>query len=474
MRENLTIRTTLTLASVFAFALSACADDSDDTANSNPDDAGADIASGVDVSESGDAGADAGAEEVADAGSAETDAAGATPLELSPELCDDPANLQAVIESLGAGADADSGGGLSMNQDQLQRLLSNPTETFYMVNLIRYREVAEYPDGRQTDLSGREANAIYDPLPFIQAIGGRVVYNATVDEQIAGAEDVAWDDVAIVEYSCPIAFLAMTTHPEFQATAVHKDAGVETTRVMFAELQPLPPPTDPDQSEAAYPPTAEDPALDLMHVMDFHDIAQYEPDVDEPERTGEEAWNMYQSNATGVSSELGHYSTAFFKVRGTLIGENTGWDEIQIVHMSSRAGFEALLDDETRQAGRYHRYAALADNDSVIMYPALSSIPYADIDGSTAPPEVTPNGTGTLCQEDADCPDERFLCLSDGGAGGFCTLEGCAPGACEGSYVCCHDCNPAMSSQLPFEGSACFPSEFSAALTNAPVSCTCD
>jgi hypothetical protein len=361
-----------------------------------------------------------------------------------------------------------------MNPDQLQLLFSRPTESFYLVNLIKYREVAEYADGRDTELSGREANAIYDPIPLITAIGGRHVYSSAVNEQIAGAEDVAWDDVEIVEYPCPIAYLAMMAHPEFQATVVHKVAGVEITRIMFAELQPLPSPADPDQSEAAYPPTETDPALDLMHVMDFHDIAQYEPDVDEPERTGEEAWNMYQSVATGVSSELGHYPTAFFRVRGTLVGENTGWDEIQIVHMSSRAGFEALLDDETRQAGRYHRYAALADNDSLIMYPAISEIPYIDLGGSATPPEVTPNGTGTLCQEDGDCPDERFVCMSDGGSGGFCTPEGCASGACEGSYVCCHDCNPAVASQLPFDGSACFPSEFSAALTNAPVSCICD
>lgn len=418
-----------------------------------------------------DAGVDVSAEDAIGGG----DAPAPPAIELTPKLCDDPSNLQAVLGSLGADGSTDDGGGLGFDEDELQKLIANPTERFYMVNLIKYRERAEYADGRETDLTGREANALYDPLPFILAMGGRIVYNSAVDQQIDGGDDVVWEDVAVVEYPCPIGFLAMVTSPEFEETRIHKDAGVETTRVMFTALQPLLAPTDPDQSEAAFPPTAEDPAFDLIHVMDFHDIAQYEPDANEPERTGQEAWNLYQSIGSGVSTELGHYPTASFKVTGTLVGENKGWDEIQIIHMSSQAGFQALLDNETQQEGRYHRYAALADNDSMILYPQISAIPYVD-DGGGGPtlPEVTPNGTGTVCQEDGDCPDASFICLSDRGAGGFCTPQGCEAGTCEGSYLCCHDCNPAMVNQLPFEGSACFPDGLTPALTNAPASCTCD
>lgn len=297
-------------------------------------------------------------------------------LELTAALCDDPGNLDVLLESLESGGSS-IGDALGANEDQLQTLLENPTEPFFMVNLIRYREMAEYSDERATNLTGREANALYDPLPFITAMGGRVVYHSAVDEQIDGADDVAWEDVGIVEYPCPIGFLAMATHPDFQATSIHKDAGVEVTRVMFADLQPLPAPSDPDQTNSRYPPTVTDPAFDLMHVMDFHDMAQYEPGSGEPERTGEEAWSLYQSGGTGASMDLGHYPTAFFTVRGTLIGENTSWDEIQIIHMSSQEGFQALLDDSTRQQGRYHRYAALSDNDSMMLYPTISAIPYA-------------------------------------------------------------------------------------------------
>ena len=46
-----------------------------------------------------------------------------------------------------------------------------------------------------------------------------------------------------------------------------------------------------------------------------------------------------------------------------------------IVHMPSMAGFQALLDDEERQAGRYHRLAALAHNYSMITYPLINNLP---------------------------------------------------------------------------------------------------
>ncbi|MEO1270729.1 MAG: hypothetical protein AAFX99_21805, partial [Myxococcota bacterium] len=396
-------------------------------------------------------------------------------LELSPTLCDDPSHLAPLLESIQASDGDDAFGGV--NEEQLQRMLMAPTDgPFYMFNLIRYRDQAVYPDGRDTDLTGREANALYSPTEFIQAIGARIVFNTAVHDQIDG-DDVLWDDIAIVEYPCPLAFLAMTTNPDFQARAIHKTAGVAETIIMVTHLRPIPGPTDPDQSEAAFPPTGEDPAFDLIHVMDFHDIAQYDPDADEPERTGEDAWEMYQASGQGASSDLGHYPTAILDVQGVFAGDDRSWNQIQMVHMSSMAGFQALLDDDTRQAGRYHRTAALQHNYSMITFPNISAIPYADDEpgsGSGSPLEVTDDGVGTLCSTDADCPGDGVnTCLADGGMG-FCTREGCGAGECGSPYLCCRGCSEVAAGMLPFEGSACLPGNFAGQLTAAPLSCTCD
>ncbi len=55
-----------------------------------------------------------------------------------------------------------------------------PNGPIYMVNLLKYKEKAEYADGRETDLSGREAYAIYGQAvsELIQEFGGDVEFSA--------------------------------------------------------------------------------------------------------------------------------------------------------------------------------------------------------------------------------------------------------------------------------------------------------
>jgi hypothetical protein len=287
------------------------------------------------------------------------------------DLCN-PGDLAQIMDGLAGGGELLGG---DANAELIQQMLESPTDgPIYMVNLIRYRELAEYADGRETDLTGREANALYAPAEFLAAIGARVVFSADVDMQIDG-DDTVWEEVDIVEYPCVTAFLSMLADPEFQARAIHKDAGVEKTIVMVTDLEPSQFPVGLLSSDTPYPATEEDPAFELIHVKDYHEIAQYEDGADEPERTGEEAWQMYQSNGAAAGGGIGSYPTAVLRVRGVLQGDDRSWDEVQIVHMPSMAGFEALLDNETRQQGRYHRYAALANNYSLITYPTVLDIP---------------------------------------------------------------------------------------------------
>ena len=121
------------------------------------------------------------------------------PIELTPDLCDDPSNMAAIMEALGNSGDGPSYG--EVNTEQIMRMMQAPTEgPFYMVNLIEFREQAEYPDGRETDLTGREANNLYSPLEFIRAIGAQPVFEGEVTSNVLG-EDGIWDDVATVSYT---------------------------------------------------------------------------------------------------------------------------------------------------------------------------------------------------------------------------------------------------------------------------------
>ncbi|MBT8213965.1 MAG: hypothetical protein KJP12_01990, partial [Acidimicrobiia bacterium] len=122
------------------------------------------------------------------------------------------------------------------NLEELGAFLSTTStedDAFYMVNLIRFREMAEYPDGRETDLTGQEADAIYGDFvstTMLPEIGAEIVYSASVPP------DEGFDTVAIVRYPSRAAFQRMIDDPQFQEMSIHKQAGVAETIVLATDL----------------------------------------------------------------------------------------------------------------------------------------------------------------------------------------------------------------------------------------------
>ena len=390
------------------------------------------------------------------------------PIPLTKDLCSQPEAIAQVLTRVHPGDGTPSFG--DIDQEQVQRMLADPTEgPFYMVNLIHYRDNALYPDGRETDLTGREANALYSPIEFLAAIGARIIYHAEVSQQIDGDETI-WDDVAIVEYPCPLAFFAMISDPDFIARSGHKDAGVESTYVLVSHRMPASPSEQP--TDSPFSATDEDQAFDLVHVMDLRDEAQYEAELLEPDRSGQEAWDLYWSLSLEAANALGVSVTARFAVQGAFIGDARSWDEVVILNMPSQSGYQAWLENETRQAADFHRRAALQYRYSMITSPMLVDIPGGNPDSGL---EITEDGVGTPCQSDTDCPGKGVAkCIIDEDVSGFCTRENCSVGECQGTYQCCYDCAEFAMSLLPFTGSACLPALAISQLTSPPVSCTCE
>jgi uncharacterized protein (DUF1330 family) len=97
-----------------------------------------------------------------------------------------------------------------------------------MVNLLKFRERAAYADGRDAHLSGREAFQRYGTgfAPLLEGIGGRMIHGGRVSMLAIGAADELWDAVVVVEYPSREAFFRLTQSPEYQAVAVHRDAGL--------------------------------------------------------------------------------------------------------------------------------------------------------------------------------------------------------------------------------------------------------
>lgn len=103
-------------------------------------------------------------------------------------------------------------------------------EPMWALNLMHYRDRADYRDGREADISGQEADDRYAPLGPLATVGARLILVAPVVEQLDG-DDVTWDRIAIVRYPNRRAMIEMESLPEFQAAHVHKEAGMASTIV---------------------------------------------------------------------------------------------------------------------------------------------------------------------------------------------------------------------------------------------------
>jgi uncharacterized protein (DUF1330 family) len=104
-----------------------------------------------------------------------------------------------------------------------------PDGPIYMVNLLKFKARAEYPDGREADLTGAEAYARYGAavVALIAEHGGRIIFSGAVNWLMIGRADELWDQVAVVEYPDRGALLAISASDAYQEIAVHRTAGLE-------------------------------------------------------------------------------------------------------------------------------------------------------------------------------------------------------------------------------------------------------
>lgn len=106
-----------------------------------------------------------------------------------------------------------------------------------MLNLVRLRKQACYPDGRNA--TGAEAYACYgkESGPVFQGLGGEIVWRGTPQTVLIGPQDESWDIAFIARYPSASAFLAMVTNEEYKKAVIHRQAAVEDSRlVRMAEL----------------------------------------------------------------------------------------------------------------------------------------------------------------------------------------------------------------------------------------------
>ena len=115
------------------------------------------------------------------------------------------------------------------SRERIEEMMApGPDGPIYMVNLLKFKEHAEYEDGRSTDLSGREAYQLYGNAvsELIQNFGGEITFVGDVTFLALGQVEELWDEVAIARYPNRAALLEMSSSPEWQAIGVHRAAGL--------------------------------------------------------------------------------------------------------------------------------------------------------------------------------------------------------------------------------------------------------
>ncbi|MEO1059300.1 MAG: DUF1330 domain-containing protein [Actinomycetota bacterium] len=109
-----------------------------------------------------------------------------------------------------------------------EMLQPGPDGPIYMVNLLKFNERAAYADGRETDLTGREAYELYSRavLQLLPVYGGEIVFAGDVTFLTLGQVEELWDEIAVVKYPNRGALVAMSSSDEWQAAGVHRAAGL--------------------------------------------------------------------------------------------------------------------------------------------------------------------------------------------------------------------------------------------------------
>ncbi len=179
----------------------------------------------------------------------------------------------------------------------------------YMVNLMKYHEVAQYADDAGVDkpISGREADDRYNPSSILAKIGASIMFVGDVVSNRDGDED--WDRIAIARYATRKSFIDMQTRRDFADKHVHKAAGMLRTIIVCCRPE--------DASLDAHGrPKADDDRLVAMIVRRNVDRAAAFREV---------------PGAVNLAAE------------GTIIGDGRKWDTVQFVPVASKEELQRVV-----------------------------------------------------------------------------------------------------------------------------------
>jgi uncharacterized protein (DUF1330 family) len=106
-----------------------------------------------------------------------------------------------------------------------------------MLNLLRFYDVARYPNGHPNAAkgwSGPRAYAEYGKTSgsIFARVGGSIIWRGKMEAMVIGPNDKQWDAAFIAQYPNSGAFMEMVTDAEYQKAVINRQAAVLTSRLI--------------------------------------------------------------------------------------------------------------------------------------------------------------------------------------------------------------------------------------------------
>ena len=117
-------------------------------------------------------------------------------------------------------------------------------QPFHMLNLVRLRDLAIYPEGHPLHgkgHSGLEAYRAYgrESAEVFKRVGDNQIWAGKPQVVLTGPVEEHWDLAFIAYYPTAGAFLEMVTDPHYRVVVAHRTAGVLDSRLI--RMEPLEP-----------------------------------------------------------------------------------------------------------------------------------------------------------------------------------------------------------------------------------------
>lgn len=114
--------------------------------------------------------------------------------------------------------------------DQVRAFRDRATgEPIQMLNLLKFKQTADYGAGDNQNLSGEEAYHLYAAgfRRVMEPKGCRVLYSGDARGFLIGEGEGEWDAVMLIEYPSTQVMLDMFRDEEYQKVQLHREAALE-------------------------------------------------------------------------------------------------------------------------------------------------------------------------------------------------------------------------------------------------------